>query len=80
VRAYYRSLKPLVLWREAERPLYWEALFGRAAPVELEIGFGNGDYLVARAQQHPERNFVGIELEWEGVQRALPEVCHFEQA
>ena len=75
MRAHYRSLKPLVLWREAERPLDWEALFGRAAPVELEIGFGSGDYLVARAQQHPERNFVGIELEWEGVQRALRRIA-----
>ncbi|MFX5157833.1 methyltransferase domain-containing protein, partial [Acinetobacter baumannii] len=41
----------------------------------LEIGFGNGDYLVARAQQYPERDFVGIELEWEGVQRALRKIA-----
>jgi len=75
VRAYYRSLRPLVLWRETARPLDWRQLFGREAPVELEIGFGNGDYLVARAQQHPERDFVGIELEWEGVQRALRRVA-----
>ena len=53
MRAYYRSLKPLILWREVERPLCWARLFGRVAPVELEIGFGSGDYLVARAQQHP---------------------------
>jgi tRNA (guanine-N7-)-methyltransferase len=75
VRAYYRSLKPLILWREVERPLCWARLFGRVAPVELEIGFGSGDYLVARAQQHPERDFVGIELEWEGVQRALRRIA-----
>jgi tRNA (guanine-N7-)-methyltransferase len=60
-----------VLWREAERPLSWAKLFGRVAPVELEVGFGNGEYLVARAQQMPERHFVGIEREWESVQRAL---------
>ncbi|MCS6919031.1 MAG: tRNA (guanosine(46)-N7)-methyltransferase TrmB [Fimbriimonadales bacterium] len=75
MRAYYRSLKPLVLWRESARPLDWASLFGRVAPVELEIGFGSGDYLVARASQHPERDFVGIELEWEGVQRALRKVA-----
>jgi tRNA (guanine-N7-)-methyltransferase len=75
VRAYYRSLKPLILWREVERPLCWARLFGRVVPVELEIGFGSGDYLVARAQQHPERDFVGIELEWEGVQRALRRIA-----
>ena len=71
MRALYRSLKPLILWRTHPRPLDWEALFGRHAPVELEIGFGNGDYLVAQASQYPEHHFVGIEVEWEGVQRAL---------
>ncbi|MFN7016441.1 MAG: tRNA (guanosine(46)-N7)-methyltransferase TrmB [Fimbriimonadales bacterium] len=75
MRAYYRSLKPLVLWREAGRPLNWAQVFGRVAPVELEIGIGSGDYLVTRAQQHPERDFVGIELEWEGVQRALRKIA-----
>ncbi|MDW8052479.1 MAG: tRNA (guanosine(46)-N7)-methyltransferase TrmB [Armatimonadota bacterium] len=75
MRAYYRSLKPLILWREVARPIDWAQVFGRTAPVELEIGFGNGEYLVARAQQHPERDFVGIELEWESVQRALRRIA-----
>lgn len=75
MRAYYRSLKPLVLWREQVRPLNWDQLFGRIAPVEVEIGIGNGDYLVMRAQQHPERDFVGIEVAWEGVQRALRRIA-----
>lgn len=75
MRAYYRSLKPLVLWRESARPLEWASLFGRVAPVELEIGIGSGDYLVARAREHPERDFAGIELEWECVQRALRKVA-----
>ncbi len=75
MRVYYRSLKPLILWRGAARPLDWAQVFGRVAPVELEIGLGSGDYLVARAQQHPERDFVGVELEWEGVQRALRKIA-----
>ncbi|OYT70612.1 MAG: tRNA (guanosine(46)-N7)-methyltransferase TrmB [Armatimonadetes bacterium JP3_11] len=75
MRAYYRSLKPFILWREQARPLNWAQVFGRIAPLELEIGFGNGDYLAARAQQHPEHDFVGIELEWEGVQRALRKIA-----
>lgn len=71
MRAVYRSLRPLVLWRVHPRPINWEHLFGNNAPVTMEIGIGNGDYLVAQALQHPERNFVGVEMEWEGVQRAL---------
>ena len=37
-------------------------LFGRQAPVVLEIGFGMGASLVTMAEQHPERDFLGIEV------------------
>lgn len=40
----------------------FNALFGRDAPVVLEIGFGMGASLVTMAAQHPEQNFLGIEV------------------
>jgi tRNA (guanine-N7-)-methyltransferase len=43
------------------------ALFGREAPLTLEIGFGNGESLVALACAHPDRNFVGLEVHPPGV-------------
>ncbi|HEX7043072.1 MAG TPA: tRNA (guanosine(46)-N7)-methyltransferase TrmB [Burkholderiales bacterium] len=43
------------------------ALFGRAAPVVLEIGFGNGDALVAAALARPDWNFLGAEVHRPGV-------------
>lgn len=46
-------------------------LFDRPAPLTLEIGFGNGDYLLHRCQQQPERNFIGIEVHRPGVGRLL---------
>jgi tRNA (guanine-N7-)-methyltransferase len=42
-------------------------LFGRTAPVTLEIGFGNGDNLAALATAHPEQDFLGIEVHTPGV-------------
>lgn len=42
----------------------WERLFAVAQPIELEIGAGKAGFLLQRAQQHPERNFLGIE--WAG--------------
>lgn len=39
----------------------WDDLFGRSAPVELEIGIGKGGFLLNRARQLPDRNFLGIE-------------------
>ena len=46
-------------------------VFGRVAPTVVEIGFGNGDHLVARAQAEPEKNFLGIEVHRPGVGRVL---------
>ena len=41
--------------------LDFEALFGNANPVVLEIGSGKGRFLIATAMERPDRNFVGIE-------------------
>ena len=48
-----------------------EALFGRAAPRSAEIGFGNGENLLALAARHPERDYLGIEVHRPGVGRLL---------
>lgn len=71
----YLSLQPFLLWKQAERPIQWRVCFGREALLEVEIGFGNGEFLVKRAQTHPDHNFVGIELEWASVQRALRKIA-----
>jgi tRNA (guanine-N7-)-methyltransferase len=52
-------------------PLDLDALFGRSAPRIIEIGFGNGENLVALAERHPERDFLGIEVHGAGVGRVL---------
>lgn len=36
-------------------------LFPREAPVEIDLGCGDGAFLTALAAQYPERNFLGIE-------------------
>jgi tRNA (guanine-N7-)-methyltransferase len=46
-------------------PLDLAALFGRPAPVELEIGPGRARFLLAEAEEHPDRSFLGAELEEE---------------
>lgn len=43
-------------------PTDWAALFGRLAPLFVEIGFGRGDALIDLARRHPEANVVGIEM------------------
>lgn len=46
-------------------------VFGRAAPLAVEIGFGSGDHLLASAQARPADNFLGIEVHRPGVGRVL---------
>jgi tRNA (guanine-N7-)-methyltransferase len=48
-------------------PLDFVALFGREAPVHLEIGFGNGEALASMALAHPQNNYLGIEVHRPGV-------------
>jgi tRNA (guanine-N7-)-methyltransferase len=45
-----------------DEPAGFEQLFGRVAPVEIEIGTGRGRFIFAEAREHPERNFLGIEV------------------
>jgi tRNA (guanine-N7-)-methyltransferase len=53
------------------QPLEPGALFGRDAPLTIEIGFGNGENLLALASAHPARHFLGIEVHRPGVGRLL---------
>ena len=39
----------------------WRAVFGRDAPVEVEIGPGRGETLLAFAREAPDVDFFGIE-------------------
>lgn len=49
------------------RPASWferldpTLMFGRSAPLEVELGSGDGGFLVEWARRHPERDFAGLE-------------------
>ena len=44
-------------------PLDWPALFGKDRPVEIEVGFGKGLFLITEGEHRPEVSFLGIEIE-----------------
>jgi len=41
------------------------------SPIVMEIGFGNGDFLVHLAQQHPDWTLLGVEIYLPGVAKAV---------
>lgn len=47
--------------RWTELPPRWGEAFGREAPLCVEIGFGNGEFLAEMAKTHADRNWVGFE-------------------
>ncbi len=53
----------------------FDADFGRAAPLVLEIGFGNGGQLLHSAQAEAASNFVGIEVHRPGVGRLMNDLA-----
>ncbi len=44
-------------------PLDWAALFGNDRPVEIEVGFGKGLFLLNQGATRPDTNFLGVEIE-----------------
>jgi len=53
------------------QPRDFAELFGRTAPLVVEIGFGNGEQLLFACGEEPEKNHVGVEVHAPGVGRLL---------
>lgn len=53
-------------------------IFPREGPHVLEIGFGSGYSLLEMAKQHPEQNFIGIEMYQPGIGALLLGIRAFQ--
>jgi len=42
-------------------PLDWPEVFGRQAPIEVEVGAGKGRFLLELAEARPDTDFLGVE-------------------
>jgi tRNA (guanine-N7-)-methyltransferase len=62
-RLSLEALQPYLLTLpDPVAPLDWTAVFGNAQPVEVEVGFGKGLFLLSASEKHPDVNFIGIEI------------------
>lgn len=61
--------------RELTGPGDWPRVFGRAAPLVVEIGFGKDTFLLARAAADPGRDHVGVERDPARVEAFLAEAA-----
>ena len=51
-------------------PLRQERLFARVQPLIVEIGFGNGDFLLRLARTNPDCNVLGFEISSQSMDKA----------
>ncbi len=69
------DLKPWFLtWHDIDADyggrLHWEEFFGNSNPVEIDVGCGRGLFLVNAGLTHPDRNYLGIEIDYKEGRRA----------
>lgn len=58
--------------RDDGKPFDWARVFGRSAPRIVDLGCGNGRYLIASALSRPDRYHLGVDL----VQRVIDFAAH----
>ncbi|MCS6834879.1 MAG: tRNA (guanosine(46)-N7)-methyltransferase TrmB [Anaerolineae bacterium] len=64
------AIWPKLSWYHLPFPTDWAQVFDADRPLIVEIGFGNGHYLVALAQQHPDCNVLGVEISGQALSKA----------
>ena len=47
--------------KDVSSPIDWQDLFGNSNPVEVEIGFGKGRFLLEASKQYTDINYIGVE-------------------
>ena len=70
----YESLLPRFGVPYAPAPLDYAATFGRAAPVVAEIGFGMGETTARIAAEHPDVDYLAMEVHSPGVGSLLKQL------
>ena len=56
-------------------PTDWAAMFDSVRPLVVEIGFGNGDFLIHLAQTRPQHNIVGFETSVISIDKATRRIA-----
>ena len=54
-----------------QEPLNLDALYVKKQPIVLDVGFGNGESLLALAKQYPQLNYLGVEVYRPGIGNVL---------
>lgn len=56
----------------------WAEVFGRIAPLHVELGTGKGDFISQLAQKNPDINYIGIEMQQDVLYSAAKKIAALE--
>lgn len=77
-RHAYEALLPVYGIPFSDKPLNLEQIFERNAPKILEIGSGMGEATAMIAKQHPQNDYLAIEVHTPGVGSLLNQISTLE--
>lgn len=89
IRSFVRREGRMTLSQKEALEQYWDrfglstttgflnlmSVFQRSGDVILEIGFGMGQSLIATALEHPEVDFIGVEVHRPGIGKLLQQIA-----
>jgi tRNA (guanine-N7-)-methyltransferase len=56
----------------------WEEVFGNDNPLNLEIGFGVGNFIIEMGIREPNENFIGMDFYHKGIRKAITRLEKYE--
>jgi tRNA (guanine-N7-)-methyltransferase len=71
--------QPEPILEDADEPRPWGEVFGREAPLEVDIGFGKGEFLLKLSARHPELDYVGIDYNRQRVFKLRDKLVRLER-
>ncbi|TBL69312.1 tRNA (guanosine(46)-N7)-methyltransferase TrmB [Paenibacillus thalictri] len=70
IREAIESQTDLVILNPQEYKGNWSEYFGNDLPIHVELGMGKGRFISQMSLQHPEANFIGVDMYDELLRRA----------
>lgn len=79
LRPHFLCFDDLATYIAGDGWLDWSKLFANTNPVELDVGCGRGMFLFNASTTQPERNFLGVELDFTEGRRGVKRLVKRQQ-
>ena len=56
----------------------WEGIFGNQNPLNLEVGFGVGNFIIEMGIREPDENFIGMDFYHKGIRKVISRIDKYQ--